>query len=115
MTLAVTLCVANAVRGQSAVRGDWVEYVAGDYDVLPDITYSVANNSELKLDLYRPRGRRGPTPTLLFIHGGGWVGGNKESDVLHLLPYLSLGWAVVNVEYRLARNSLAPAAVEDCR
>ena len=33
----------------------------------------------------------------------------------YLLPYLSMGWTVVNVEYRLARNSLAPAAVEDCR
>jgi acetyl esterase/lipase len=35
--------------------------------------------------------------------------------VLYLLPYLALGWAVVNVEYRMAPSSLAPAAVEDCR
>jgi acetyl esterase/lipase len=26
-----------------------------------------------------------------------------------------MGWAVINVEYRMARNALAPAAVEDCR
>ena len=26
-----------------------------------------------------------------------------------------MGWAVVNVEYRMARNELAPGAVEDCR
>lgn len=31
------------------------------------------------------------------------------------MPYLEMGYAVVNVEYRLARVSLAPAAVEDCR
>jgi acetyl esterase/lipase len=31
------------------------------------------------------------------------------------MPYLEMGWAVVNVSYRLARISLAPAAVEDCR
>ena len=31
------------------------------------------------------------------------------------IPYLEMGWAVVNVEYRLAKVSLAPAAVEDCR
>jgi acetyl esterase/lipase len=31
------------------------------------------------------------------------------------MPYLSMGWAVVNVEYRLGRNTPAPAAVEDCR
>ena len=41
--------------------------------------------------------------------------GQKERNVFQLLPYLSLGWAVINVEYRLARNTPAPAAVEDCR
>ena len=34
---------------------------------------------------------------------------------LWALPYLAMGWAVVNVEYRLAESSPAPAAVEDCR
>jgi acetyl esterase/lipase len=52
---------------------------------------------------------------VIYVHGGGWVGGTKEGVALRLLPYLQLGMAVVNVEYRLARVSLAPAAVEDCR
>ena len=34
--------------------------------------------------------------------------------MLRLLPYLEMGWAVVNVQYRLTRVSQAPAAVEDC-
>ena len=33
---------------------------------------------------------------------------------MSLMPYFEMGWNVVNVEYRLARVSLAPAAVEDC-
>jgi len=53
-------------------------------------------------------------PVLMYIHGGGWRGGSKESSVLRLLPWLEKGWAVVNVQYRLAEVSLAPAAVEDC-
>ena len=32
-----------------------------------------------------------------------------------MFPFLEKGWTVLNVEYRLARVSLAPAAVEDCR
>jgi acetyl esterase/lipase len=52
---------------------------------------------------------------VIYIHGGGWVGGSKEGSIFNLLPYLEMGWAVVNVQYRLARISLAPAAVEDCR
>jgi acetyl esterase/lipase len=51
----------------------------------------------------------------MLFHGGGWVAGQKERNTFQLLPYLSMGWAVINVEYRMARNALAPAAVEDCR
>jgi acetyl esterase/lipase len=56
-----------------------------------------------------------PRPTLIHIHGGGWVLGNKETNELAALPYLAKGMNVVNVEYRLSNVSLAPAAVEDCR
>jgi len=108
-------CIPSLGQAQAPGSDKWADYVAGDCDVLPNITYSTANNTELKLDLYLPRNRSALSPTLIFFHGGGWVEGQKERNVLFLLPYLSFGWAVVNVEYRLARNSPAPAAVEDCR
>jgi acetyl esterase/lipase len=117
--LLVALSSANCLTGfaQSQAPGAdrWVDYASGEYDIQPNVTYSTANNTELKLDLYLPKNRGAETPTLVFFHGGGWVGGQKERNVLFLLPYLSLGWTVINVEYRLAGNSLAPAAVEDCR
>jgi len=94
---------------------EWTDSIASECDVLPDVTYRTANNTDLKLDLYLPRNRRDPVPTVMLIHGGGWVEGRKEESVLGILPYLAAGCAVVNVEYRLARNSPAPAAVEDCR
>jgi acetyl esterase/lipase len=84
------------------------------YRAIPNITYLTANNYEAKLDLYQARGQAVPQPTVLYIHGGGWTAGSKESSILTLLPYFEMGFNVVNVEYRLARVSLAPAAVEDC-
>ncbi len=84
------------------------------YRVVPNVVYQVADGYEAKLDLYLPRGQQAPRPTLIQFHGGGWTGGSKESTALRFLPYLEMGWAVVNVEYRLARVALAPAAVEDC-
>jgi acetyl esterase/lipase len=33
---------------------------------------------------------------------------------MSLIPWMEMGWNVVNVEYRLARVAPAPAAVEDC-
>jgi len=83
--------------------------------VEPNIVYGTENNTDLRLDVYRPRYTARPSPVLMFIHGGGWVWENKEQHNLVILPYLEMGFAVVNVEYRLAQNSPAPAAVEDCR
>jgi acetyl esterase/lipase len=93
----------------------WTVSVLQDYSVVPNVTYSVASNYECKLDAYVRRGTTEPVPTVVYIHGGGWVAGTKEGSVLGILPYLEMGFDVVNVEYRLARIALAPAAVEDCR
>jgi acetyl esterase/lipase len=85
------------------------------YWVQPDIVYNTANNTPLKLDVWYPNASKTPTPTLVYIHGGGWIFGTKETSVLQFLPFLEKGWRVVNVEYRMASNSPAPAAVEDTR
>ena len=85
------------------------------YQVDANIVYHTANNYADKLDVYRPPDASTPTPVVIVIHGGGWVEGTKEERVLEVLPYLEMGFAAVNIEYRLGRVSLAPAAVEDCR
>lgn len=81
---------------------------------VPNLVYVRANGWDGKLDVYAQRSEA-PAPTVIFIHGGGWVRGTKEASVLTVLPYIAMGYSVVNVEYRLAEVSLAPAAIEDCR
>lgn len=118
MILLRTACliVLLSVPVLSQANSDrWIDTVAGDYDIFPNITYAKANNIELKLDLYLPKNRTNPTTTLILFHGGGWVDGQKERNVLFLLPYLAMGWSAVNVEYRTGHQSPAPAAVEDAR
>ncbi|NKB98152.1 MAG: alpha/beta fold hydrolase [Pseudomonadales bacterium] len=83
--------------------------------LVPDITYLTADNHESKLDVIGPRPGGAARPVLLYIHGGGWVGGSKDRMYLHFIPYLQMGMAVVNVGYRLGNVALAPAAVEDAR
>lgn len=100
---------------QSAEPFGWAIDIQQSYWIVPNITYSTADGYESKLDVYARRSTTGPVPTVINIHGGGWVAGTKESNTLHLLPYLEMGFSIVNVEYRLARVALAPAAVEDCR
>lgn len=98
---------------QLSDRATWAAQAANNYMVAPNITYLTANNYDAKLDVYRRRGVNS-APTLINIHGGGWVGGTKEGALMALMPWFELGWNVVNVEYRMARVSPAPAAVEDC-
>jgi acetyl esterase/lipase len=85
------------------------------YRTFPDITYLTVNDDDLKLDVYQARNASGPMPTVIYIHGGGWVSETKEANFLSLVPYFDMGWNVINVEYRLAAVALAPAAVEDCQ
>src|SRR5438105_9556893 len=112
LLLSVLLSITSALA--QIASPTTAESILANYEVIPNVTYLVANNTELKLDIYR-RKTNTPNPTVIFIHGGGWVSGSKEAAVLWTLPYLEMGFSVVNVEYRLGHNSLAPAAVEDCR
>ncbi len=53
-----------------------------------------------------------PRPTLMWIHGGGWVAGDKSSQISQLIPYLQRGWNVFNINYRQGPDT-APLAVDD--
>lgn len=100
---------------QLSPQANWAARSASDYDVVPNVTYVVAGNTEVKLDIYRRHGVTTPQPTLIHFHGGFWARGTKEATQMSLIPWFEMGWNVVNVEYRLAGVALAPAAVEDCQ
>ena len=90
--------------------------LANRYQVTPDVTYLTASNGfEVKLDVYRRRDVQTPQPTLVFYHGGGWVAGSKDAALMSFMPWIDMGWNVVNVGYRLLRVAGAPAAVEDAQ
>ena len=108
--------VLVGIGGQTQAQSvDGAARLESEFRVVPNITYVTASNYEAKLDLYVRRSPSVPQPTVIFIHGGGWTGGTKEARAFAIQPYLAMGLDVVNVEYRLARVALAPAAVEDCR
>jgi acetyl esterase/lipase len=103
-----------AALAQLSPSAEWAAHLPGQYRVADNQTYVRAGGEDLKLDVYQRLGVQGPQPTLVYMHGGFWAAGTKEGSVLILMPWLEMGYNVVNVEYRLARQALAPAAVEDC-
>ena len=112
VTAALLLLLSVAPQAQGPIS--LAVRLESDYRIVPNVTYLTASNWDAKLDLYVTRTPDKPLPTLIWIHGGGWTGGTKES-FSGIPAYLTMGMNIVNVEYRLARVAPAPAAVEDCR
>ena len=50
-------------------------------------------------------------PTLLFIHGGGWIIADRRPEPL-FYPFLERGWHVVSMTYRVGPGT-APVAADD--
>jgi len=57
------------------------------------------------LDIYRSD-EDGPNPVVLFVHGGGFVGGDKAGSISeYLQPLLDDGWDIVSANYHLTTDS----------
>jgi len=78
-----------------------------------DLVYGKTPEQELKLDIYRPKSDA-VLPACVLVHGGGWIGGDKERFRALGFVLAEKGYVVANVEYRLAGAAKYPAAVQDC-
>ena len=91
----------------------------GSYDVLikKDIIYAQGLTHEywespssqvmnLKMDAYIPKNSADNRPAIMFIHGGGFVGGNKEHKaIVNLANYFAArGWVTFSINYRLKKD-----------
>jgi len=111
---ALLVAAVTPAYSQLSPSAAWATHAANEYQMTPNVTYLTVGGVDLKLDVYRRRTATTPQPTIIYMHGGFWVAGNKEGAILNLLPWMEMGWNVINVEYRLGAVALAPAAVEDC-
>ncbi len=109
----VSFASSTTALAQPAPASDWAAEVETLYQVNIDVPYTSQNGAQLAMDIYSRRDVSTPQPTLVFFHGGFWVAGNKNSQIMALLPWLEMGWNVVNVGYRLGGVAPAPAALVD--
>jgi acetyl esterase/lipase len=79
-----------------------------------DLQYVLGGDEAQRLDLYLPETSGGqPLPLVVWIHGGGWRGGNKAG--CPALGMIEKGYAVASVEYRFSQKALFPAQIQDCQ
>ena len=79
-----------------------------------DHSYS-GPDGDLSLRLYQPKNATAPAPGLIYIHGGGMIMGNLESqDEVLKITASELRIPIASIDYRKAPEHPYPAAPEDC-
>lgn len=69
----------------------------------------------LLLDIYLPKGVSVPFPTIVYVHPGGWSGGDKTDVARHISYLTAAGFALVSINYRLSGDTVFPAPLHDCK
>lgn len=82
-------------------------------EVISNVRYG--NHERQVIDLYKAD--RPNAPVLLFVHGGGFVAGDKDSDGTFYNNvgryFAANGYLAVSMNYRLAPDAVWPAGSED--
>jgi acetyl esterase/lipase len=101
----ITLCITFAAAAH---------LFAEDTKPLPpthaDVSYGPYKRNVL--DFWKADGV-GPRPLLISIHGGGWVGGDKQQIPAAIRPWLAKGISYAAINYRLTGTDPLPAPVHD--
>lgn len=106
VTLLITLCA------QSAFAAD----PPADVRFEKDVVYGKGGDTDLKLNLSRPKNPSSDKlPCVVVIHGRGWAGGDRTNHDDLTWQFASRGYVCATVGYRLAPTHKFPAQVNDVK
>ena len=96
----------DAIRlaGQSLPEG--VQVVSG-------LPYHTDGHPMHTLNLYRPKQTQHLLPTVIDIHGGGWMYGDRELNKAYCMYLASQGYAVLGMSYRLIPETDLKGQIQD--
>ena len=81
---------------------------------IPDQEYARPDGFPLLYDFFRPNSKD-ELPLVVFLHGGGWISGDRQMYRDEAIWLTSRGYACALIDYRLAPLSPFPAAVQDAQ
>ena len=81
--------------------------------VARDVKYGDAPGKSNLMDIYQPEGADKALPLVVWVHGGGWIEGSKDN--CPALPLVPRGYVVASINYRLSRQAVYPAQIQDCK
>jgi acetyl esterase/lipase len=110
-TMSETLPQPESLR--TRITG-WARRVPDDLEIIG--TFRAAD--DVTIDIYRRRdlADHSDLPTLMYLHGGSWTGGDPHAQSRPLIHHLaSLGWLVATVGYPLSPAATFPDHLIGCK
>jgi acetyl esterase/lipase len=109
-------------EGHGSMKIEWwkvlriLPLTGREVEVRRNIEFARYEKKRLSLDVYRKRGSTGRHPTLIYVHGGGWVMGNKELQGRLTVDQLArAGWVCISISYRLSPRATFPEHLIDVK
>ncbi|MDP5029353.1 MAG: pectinesterase family protein [Paraglaciecola sp.] len=78
-----------------------------------NVVYKTVQGIDLYLDVFSPKTIAKPVPAVVMVHGGAWRSGDKSHQVPTARWLAEHGYVGVAVGYRLSKQALYPAGLED--
>jgi acetyl esterase/lipase len=106
-----SLISPNVAYNARAVTSFGGGAAAPNVKVIDNVTYCTIGSRAEKLDAYLPNAGNiaSSYPVVVFVHGGGWVGGDKSADWNNIFQMLvSNGYIVASINYFLAPSNPPP-------
>lgn len=98
-------CMLLLQQSFAQCNGRYHDNVFQNVTVTSDVTYSTANSTTLKLDVYEPTGDNlTARPLIIMAHGGSFIGGNKTNDNVCTQicnNFAKRGYVCASIDYRL--------------
>jgi acetyl esterase/lipase len=90
--------------------------VTDGIELVRDVEYGKGGGRPLRMHLLRPKAPPNePMPVLVWIHGGAWSAGSRDSGINRLVPYVQRGYFGASIEYRFSQETVFPAQIEDAK
>ena len=78
-----------------------------------DVVFGKGGTQDLHAEIAYPENAAKPMPAIIYIHGGGWIGGSYKHTAL--LKIAKAGYFGASIEYRLSNVAKWPAQIQDCK
>ena len=105
--------VPTDVQGLRTAMDTFTPMLNSDLPEIGAFHEAVQLRPGLTADVAVPKGN-GPHPVVVYLHGGGWIGGSPRTHRKLGMQFAEAGYLTINVDYRLAPEHPFPAGLEDC-